>query len=108
MPKAILIFALCSVASGCSMVKSGCRTLITEPVAYCFHKDEHRSRVESRRLAAAAWDRVKASSPEALSAHYERGFFDGFSEYVLYNGTGNPPPLPPRDYWNLKFQNPAG
>jgi hypothetical protein len=37
----------------------------------------------------------------AFSADYKRGFEDGFVEYFLYGGDASPPPLPPRDYWDV-------
>lgn len=105
----VLAIAVCSLGSGCSMLHSGCQTLVVEPVKYCFHKDDHRTKVQSRRLAAATWTRIeRASPPRTYSPDYELGFMDGFTDYIFAGGTGNPPPVPPRQYWKLRYQTPAG
>ncbi|MCA9140185.1 MAG: hypothetical protein KDB00_25610 [Planctomycetales bacterium] len=53
--------------------------------------------LEKERCAARAQSDDYVSPP--FSIDHERGFEDGFVDYLVYGGTGNPPPLPPRRYW---------
>ena len=36
------------------------------------------------------------------------GFRDGFVDYVYAGGNGEPPPVPPRQYWNVMLRSPEG
>lgn len=44
----------------------------------------------------------------AASPDYVAGFRDGFVDYVYAGGTGEPPPVPPRRYWNVGLRSPGG
>lgn len=43
-----------------------------------------------------------------FSADYERGYKDGFTDYLDFGGCGEPPPVPPRRYWKNAYQTPEG
>ena len=40
--------------------------------------------------------------------HYASGFRCGFAEYLMFGGDAQPPLVPPREYWNVDFETPAG
>jgi hypothetical protein len=80
---------------------------VLEPLQYCNHLDQRRTHGKHYRLATCAWERIKWQQPE-LSADFERGFKDGFADYLDFGGIGEPPPLPPRTYWKNRYQSPAG
>lgn len=47
--------------------------------------------------------------PEGPGAEeYALGFRDGFVDYVYAGGAGQPPPVPPRKFWNVAWRTPAG
>jgi hypothetical protein len=109
MQRFLCLIAFGTLTAGCSMIDSGTRTLVTEPRAYCDFKDSYLSRMRDRRLAEAVWVEVQCRNPSAqFSADYACGFRDGFVDFIDAGGTGEPPPLPPRRYWQSKYATPAG
>jgi hypothetical protein len=36
------------------------------------------------------------------------GFLDGFTDFVYAGGSGEPPPVPPRQFWNVEWRSPRG
>jgi hypothetical protein len=111
MQKLLLLFALaaCSASSGCSMMLSAARTLVFEPLHYCAPKDACHSSIHNRKLAEQAWKDLVAHTPQPqFGEHYEDGFIDGFSDYLLMGGSGSPPAVPPRRYWRREFETPEG
>ena len=56
-----------------------------------------------------AWDMVQAECPSKVySSDYACGFKRGYADYLYAGGTGDPPPLPPRCYWWVSYETPAG
>jgi hypothetical protein len=52
---------------------------------------------------------IISECPELLgSPDYALGFRDGFVDYVYAGGNGEPPPVPPRQYWNVMLRSPEG
>jgi hypothetical protein len=43
-----------------------------------------------------------------LTADYRSGFLDGFVDYTYAGGTGEPPPVPPRTFWNVQLRSLEG
>ncbi|MCA9247237.1 MAG: hypothetical protein KDA42_08990 [Planctomycetales bacterium] len=37
----------------------------------------------------------------SVSEDYARGFQAGYADFLFYGGSGEPPAVPPRDYWRL-------
>jgi len=104
-----LLILLSVLASGCGLGGKFIRTMVVEPGQYRTRKDGVVARYRCRRLAVSAWQRFRQSSPvAAYSEHYASGFKKGFTEYVYAGGPGTPPPIPPRRYWNDRFQTPQG
>ncbi len=86
---------------GCSLFDNGVRTLVVEPVQYCSYADQHRTRNHNEKLAREAWGQFCACEQgQAFSEDYACGFVDGFADYLDAGGCGEPPPLPPRRYWD--------
>jgi len=70
-------------------------------------RNEHRH----RELAQAALDQRLAQQGEIAhakhcSSDYERGFVDGYADYLDMGGCGELPPVPSRHYWNDKYFTP--
>jgi hypothetical protein len=51
---------------------------------------------------------LESSPNQQFSEDYERGFKDGFTDFMELGGTGSPPAIPPRRYWKLKYRTPKG
>ncbi|NUQ62830.1 MAG: hypothetical protein HUU20_10095 [Pirellulales bacterium] len=108
------LVGICLICSGCGTIGKCTpgkllRTVFLEPAVYCEPKDDARSRAAYRRASEEAWNQVRqASAGTAFSHDFESGFKDGYSEYLYAGGSTVPPPVPPRRYWNEKWQNPEG
>jgi hypothetical protein len=95
--------------SGCSVWRHARRTLITEPSEYSWKHDRARSLKAYRQWADEAWAAESGSCPEvAGDDDYALGFKDGFVDLVYAGGDGQPPPVPPRQFWNVAWRNPPG
>jgi hypothetical protein len=44
----------------------------------------------------------------ATTSDYAYGFHEGFVDFCYAGGTGDPPPVPPRTYWNVAVRNAEG
>jgi hypothetical protein len=99
----LLALGACTVNPGCSLIATACRDITYDvKLQVQEHREEHRYRQLADEALACGTCR-QGSSP-----HHVRGFRDGFIDYLRGGGSGTPPPLPPRHYWGLKFQSPAG
>ena len=85
---------LLSCFSGCYEVRDGI--------------DECAMKVRNKRRARAAWRRSK-SVYDCIEYRddFEDGFRDGYYD-IASGGRGTPPTLPPRKYWNSRYQNQEG
>jgi hypothetical protein len=108
--KATLLFtlsALCLLNSGCTLSHNLLRTSVVQPIQYCNYWDEVLERHRFRKVAQLELERARSTaraesdnySSAPFSIDHERGFEDGFVDFLMYGGVGNPPPLPPRRYW---------
>jgi hypothetical protein len=80
-----------------------------EPSSFWWKTDRDRSRDTYRLWANQAWEQEGQGCAAAGStSDYEAGFKDGFVDYVFAGGTGEPPPLPPRTFWNMDLRLPEG
>ncbi len=62
-----------------------------------------------RSWADQAWgEQLSSDSGQCIQGAYEAGFKDGFVDYVYGGGSGEPPPVPPRPFWNVDLRNPNG
>lgn len=98
----LLLLLLLFNSSGCAVCQYAERTTLNEPSAYWWWGDRKRSVKVYRSWADQAWIEYAGSDcGNPLSDAYETGFKDGFVDYVFAGGSGEPPPVPPRKYWNV-------
>ncbi len=112
----LIIVALCLLGSGCRLAHNAWLTTIAEPIHYPRNLDDKLSHKRFTGMAEVALDEAIASARADLdnyncdpySIDHQRGFIDGFVDYLEAGGVGAPPPLPPRKYWRGKYQTPFG
>lgn len=94
---------------GCSVYQQYRRTMLLEPSEYSWRNDRHRSLKVYRQWADQAWAEAGGASPQdGMVDDYALGFRDGFVDYVYAGGEGEPPPIPPRKFWNVAWRTPEG
>ena len=104
-----MVTAWCLVSSGCTVCQNAMRTMYHEPAAYSWKHDRRRSVEAYRQWADQAWLEESRMDPELPApADYVMGFRDGFVDYVYAGGSGEPPPVPPRYFWNVVLRTPDG
>jgi hypothetical protein len=95
--------------SGCTVYQSARRTLIQEPSEFSWRVDRGRSLKVYRQWADDAWAAERGACPDVAEVDdYALGFRDGFVDFVYAGGPGEPPPVPPRKFWNVGWRTPAG
>lgn len=112
----VTLFLVCILCTGCTLCQNLVRTTVIQPLQYCSHLDEHLERRRFRELAQLELERERCAARAEtddytrppFSIDHEQGFEDGFVDYLMYGGPGNPPPLPPRRYWWSNCENLAG
>jgi hypothetical protein len=102
------LVALSVSVPGCSLVENGVRTLVIEPLQYPADLDHCQSCSRNHARAASALSAYQCQNAGCYSDDFAWGFKCGFTDYLDNGGTGQPPPLPPRHYWKLKYQTPEG
>lgn len=103
----LTLCALCLLNSGCTLCHNLSQTAVVQPIQYWSYWDEMLERHRFRKIAELELERARSMaraesdnySCPPFSIDHERGFVDGFVDFLVYGGTGNPPPLPPRRYW---------
>jgi hypothetical protein len=85
------------------MYESGARNLIVGPAQFPDNLDryvsKHRYRGEAKEIWAE-WQCLQFDETGVpFSTSYGEGFCDGYVDYMLLGGRGEPPYLPPRFYW---------
>lgn len=104
-----LLLLLAPAGLGCSVHRYSHLICIQEPKLYCEPKDDRASLATYRSLADEAWATHGAVCPEScLAGDYAWGFREGFAQYVYAGGTGEPPAVPPRPYWQLDLRSAEG
>jgi hypothetical protein len=98
-----------TIQSGCTVYQSARRTLIQEPSDFSWRVDRGRSLKVYRQWADDAWAAESGACPDVAEVDdYALGFRDGFVDFVYAGGAGEPPPVPPRKFWNIGWRTPAG
>ena len=99
----------CVSAMGCTICQNARRTLWQEPAAYSWKHDRRRSTEAYMQWANAELAEEASRCPDLFGdPAYIMGFRDGFVDFVWAGGTGEPPPVPPRQYWNVMLRSPDG
>jgi hypothetical protein len=105
----ICIAGIAACGTGCGPLELTARTVIIEPSEYCLSYSGFKERVRDHRLAEEAWNRITCAFPKrTFSEDYASGFVDGYEDYLYAGGNGEPPALPPRQYWRPKYESPDG
>ncbi len=102
-----LVVSFCTgvLLSGCTVAHNAADTLVVEPIHFPNYLEKCLVRTRTEKLADDAWQELTAHGDEH-SKDFHRGFRTGFSDYLQFGGKGEPPPVPPRFYWDET--SPAG
>jgi len=104
-----IVLLLCFQFTGCAICHDMKRRLFWEPQEFSWPDDRTLSLKIYRGQAEEIWAQIRQSDPDLRCAqNFEAGFKDGFVDYVFAGGSGDPPPVPPRRYWNVDFRTPGG
>lgn len=107
----VLLIVISNAFTGCcSPCYLAGRTLIGEPSRYSIRVDRKRSLSLYRTWAEQEWQQVADSCAVdcPLTPDYRAGFVTGFVDFVYAGGSGEPSPIPPREYWNISQRSPQG
>jgi hypothetical protein len=100
------ILALCILTLGCQLANNAAHNLSYEAKLSTAAALEH---CTYEKLARASWDKVQQTEDgEKLPKEYAQGFKDGFVDYLQFGGSGQPPYVPPKQYWGPYFRTPKG
>ena len=94
---------LCVLAAGCSWAPYAFNNMLETPTEVV---ERYTLRCRFRRMAKDAW--AECSKGQNYSRYYERGFKEGFVEFLDADGTGEPPAVPPWWYRQNRFLTPEG
>lgn len=103
-----IALALCGwtmLCSGCALIHDGGRNLCH---AVCAPLQTHRENARNRRWADQAWRQYSCNGPRKHSDDFERGFKEGYVEYLYRGGDGEPPLVAPARYRHFRYQSPDG
>src|SRR3954463_5747428 len=107
--RGLLVLCCANSVGCCRLLNLAYRTTRYEPSLYCAGCDETRSLDLYSEWADRAWNEQVAGCAETVfSSDYAIGFHAGFVDYCYAGGTGEPPPVPPRIYWNVELRSPEG
>jgi hypothetical protein len=94
---------------GCAPLWQSARSSVIQPLIYRRVTTDYLECRRNRELADEAWGSYFSKHPTLeYSKDFESGFKEGFADYLYSGGTGAPPPVPPRCYWNYKYETPEG
>jgi hypothetical protein len=108
-PWPLCLGGFCLACQGCSPLGHAARTSIVQPAEYNIYVNEAEDCVHDFQQAKEALEQFKVEHADTpYSTDFGCGFKKGYADYLYAGGTGNPPPLPPRCYWNSHYQSPEG
>jgi hypothetical protein len=97
---------LCMALTGCQLVSNAYHNLSYEVKLSSAEVQEHGY---YEKLALASWqETVQGDDCREIPKDYERGFKDGFIDFVEFGGSGKPPSVPPKCYWEPQYRTPDG
>lgn len=94
--------------TGCTVCQNVHRTVFEEPSRFNWKHDRVRSRQLYLQWADQAWRSGASAEAACNSPTYLTGFREGFAEFVYAGGNGEPPAVPPREFWNADLRNERG
>ena len=104
-----LLVVTLTATPGCNVFFLAKRTLKYEPRDFDLTLDEAAACEQYARWAEEAWGAYLDTAPSvSISPDFERGFREGFVDFVFAGGTGEPPAVPPRHFWRTMYRNPHG
>jgi hypothetical protein len=107
--RVVALLGLAALAPGCTPLANVARVVLCEPAAYCLHMDECVSHCRNLDLAEEAWAQFESALPDACySDDFADGFKAGFADFLWAGGNGDPPVVPPRQYWKPQYESPQG
>jgi hypothetical protein len=103
-----LILAVCAVlpSTGCQLFLNAKHNLHNEPVQGCNNVSLTKQTIAYAKEAWAAYGGERPTSIEIID--FERGFIDGFADYLDRGGSGEPPAVPPLHYRRNRYLTPEG
>lgn len=94
--------------TGCTVCQNVHRTVFEEPSRFNWKHDRVRSRELYLQWADQAWRSGAGAEATCNSPTYLTGFREGFADFVYGGGNGEPPAVPPREFWNADLRNERG
>lgn len=107
-PLLIPLLLLAIPLAGCTVFQNVRRTLVSEPSEFNWQRDAQRSRQLYLRWADEAWRTSGSAEASCDNPSYRAGYREGFADYVFGGGNGEPPAVPPRQFWNVDLRNELG
>lgn len=96
---------LCCFGAGCSLAHTAAHNVCQIPREWW---QERREDERNLMLAKEAWLQASAATGGIADTAFMDGFVDGFTDYLKYGGSGQPPALPPVKLRTQKCPTPAG
>ncbi len=107
--KKLVLLLLCLSTTGCTVTEMAVQNLIVAPWQYPVWMEKRREQRRNERLAREAWSSwCGQHSGASFSKDYQRGFEEGYADFLYAGAQCDPPSLPPRDYWRSEYQTPDG
>jgi hypothetical protein len=89
------------LSGGCTVCESAKTILVDQPKQFFWERDRKESRALYLAWAEEGWaSEVGRGACGSESPDYAWGFREGFADFVYGGGSGEPPAVPPRPYWN--------
>jgi hypothetical protein len=88
---------------GCSYMQQVAHNVYGEPVDFV---DETVWCAKLHRLACTTLEKIQLTEGRRFCAAYAQGFEEGFVDYIMRNGTGAPPAMPPFCLQRSALRNP--
>jgi hypothetical protein len=105
---AVSLGAFCLACSACAPIYRAVRTSVVQPLIYSRYRNEAVDCIHNYLLAREALDEYEGTHGGEVSKDFACGFKEGYATYLYEGGPYEPPPLPPRCYWNSCYENPEG
>jgi hypothetical protein len=103
---ALCIIGLCTLMTGCQLGTNAICNLTYEAK---LATGECQEKCRYQKLAKSHWEAIRQDEPPCtFSKDYAEGFKEGFTDYLLFGGSGQAPYVPPKRYWGVRFRTPDG